>query len=468
MKAYLGIPYAAAPVGPHRMGAPQPAPRWRPGTTAGIFGPTAPKGSYPPSVGALLPEIDIPGADYLNLNVWTPDPNSSGLPVLVWVHGGSFLQGSGSLPEYDGSAFARGGVVCVTLNYRLGVEGFLHVEGGPVNRGLLDVVAALEWVRDNITAFGGDPARVTVAGESAGAMVVSTLLATPAAEGLFASAIMQSGGANAVLDPDEAQEVAARVARELGIPPTWDALRAVPAEQCIAAAEALVWAPGRVKLPLAPVVDLGTVPQRPLAALRQGAADVRILVGTTRDEGRLFTVPSGVLDTADEAALQAAAQSYGVSPDLVAGYRKRRPAAPPGSILTEMMTDYRFRVHALDLADAHTGRRWVYRWDGLDPADNGGLGSCHAAEVPFVFGTERLPSLRPRLGDFPNPALGRLTHGTWVRFIAGDDPGWPQWTTDRRTSAVLTDVVTPVDDLDAHLSGSAVRDARRGGPELVP
>ena len=179
--AFLGIPYAAPPFGPNRMLPPQPVPAWAGERDATAFGPTVPKGDYPPQYAPLFPEVVIPGEDCLNLNVWTPDAGAGGLPVLVWIHGGSFMNGSGSVGAYDGAAFARDGVVCVTINYRLAAEGFLFLGDGIANLGLLDQLAALRWVQENIAAFGGDPGRVTVAGESAGAMSVTTLLSMPLA-----------------------------------------------------------------------------------------------------------------------------------------------------------------------------------------------------------------------------------------------------------------------------------------------
>ena len=165
------------------MQPPQPVPAWAGERDATAYGPTVPKGDYPPQYALLFPEEVIPGEECLNLNVWTPDPGAAGLPVLVWIHGGSFMNGSGSVGAYDGAAFARDGVVCVTINYRLAAEGFLFLEDGLANLGLLDQLAALRWVQDNIAAFGGDPARVTVAGESAGAMSVTTLLSMPLSAG---------------------------------------------------------------------------------------------------------------------------------------------------------------------------------------------------------------------------------------------------------------------------------------------
>ena len=177
-----------------------------------------PKGDYPPQYARLFPEVVIPGEDCLNLNVWTPDIDAAGLPVLVWIHGGSFMNGSGSVGAYNGAAFARDGVVCVTINYRLAAEGFLFLGDGIANLGLLDQLAALRWVQGNIAAFGGDPARVTVAGESAGAMSVTTLLSMPLAEGLFAQAIARKRGCGPHADPGRGPDGGGYLADALGVP----------------------------------------------------------------------------------------------------------------------------------------------------------------------------------------------------------------------------------------------------------
>src|SRR3954452_15656565 len=226
--AYLGIPYAAPPFGEFRMRPPVPAAPWDGVRDATQYGPTVPKGEYPPQYQPFLPEPVIPGEDCLNLNVWTPDPRAADLPVFVWIHGGSFMNGSGAVDAYRGSSFASDGVVCVTVNYRLQAEGFLHTPDGTSNVGLLDQIAALSWVQQNIAAFGGDPAKVTVGGESAGAMSVTTLLSMPQSRGLFRGAITQSGAAAHTMTPRTAEKVTRLLADELGVAPTRAAIAAEP------------------------------------------------------------------------------------------------------------------------------------------------------------------------------------------------------------------------------------------------
>src|SRR3954470_11065837 len=218
--AFKGVPYAAAPFGPRRFAGPEPSPSWDGVRDALAFGPTAPHPGYAPPYADLLPDPVLPGEDCLNLNVWTPDAGAAGLPVMVWIHGGAFVNGSGAGPTYDGSAFARDGVVLVTVNYRLGAEGFLWLEDGVNNRGLLDQLAALAWVQDNVAAFGGDPANVTVFGESAGAMSIGALLATERSDGLFRRAILQSGAGHHAITPATARLVAAEVGVRLGVEPS--------------------------------------------------------------------------------------------------------------------------------------------------------------------------------------------------------------------------------------------------------
>src|SRR3954469_6174476 len=388
--AFLGIPYAAAPFGEGRMRPPRPVAPWDGVRDATAFGPTSPKADYPPQYRALFPEVDIPGEDCLNLNVWTPGTDAS-LPGLVCIHGGSFMNGSGSIGEYNGAAFARDGVVCVTINYRLGAEGFLFTGDDVANLGLLDQIAALQWVRRNIAAFGGDPDRVTVAGESAGAMSVTTLLAMPAARGLFRQAVLESGAAAHTLTPDVARTVSRFLAESLGVEPTREAITALQVERVVEAATALVnevqTAPDPAKwgslalslLPFAPVIDGDTLPQHPLDALAEGASsDVALLVGSTNDEARLFIVANGAIDFVDEAVLVGGTAAYGGPDETVGVYRAARADAGHGDVMAAVVTDWFFRIPAIRVAEAHDGPTWMYRFDYWSPSFEGKLGACHA------------------------------------------------------------------------------------------
>src|SRR5580698_8713242 len=217
---FRGIPFAQPPLGELRFQAPQPVTSWDGVRDAGEFGPPCPQASFP---GDPVPPPDTTG-EWLTVNVWTPDILARSLPVMVWIHGGAYLFGSGG-PGYDGTPFASGGVVFVSCNYRLGMEGFAPIDGAPANRGLLDAVAALRWVRDNIERFGGDPANVTVFGESAGAGVIAALLAMNDASGLFNRAIAQSVPGT-FFSPELARAVTGAVAAAAGLPVTYDALAA--------------------------------------------------------------------------------------------------------------------------------------------------------------------------------------------------------------------------------------------------
>ncbi|WP_427891121.1 carboxylesterase/lipase family protein [Kribbella sp. GL6] len=338
---FKGIPYAAPPVGPDRFRPPRPPQPWSAPLKATSYGPTAPQTGADGPLAELVPRAIVPGDNYLNLNVWSPDLDGNA-PVMVFVHGGSFTSGAGALSVYDGSRFARGGVVLVTINYRLGADGFLWFGEGSPNLGLLDQIAALTWVRDNIAAFGGDPGNVTIFGESAGAMSVCTLLAMPAAAGLFHRAIAESGAANNTIDAATARLVGERLAAMLGTAPTREAIAQVPLQRLLAAqdqlgrqvmgkARAKVWGDvARTLLPFSPVEDGTLLPAAPLDLIRAGAgADVDLMVGTNSEEARLFLIPTGVAAKLSTPLLYAAARTrFGLSLNGVRRYRANRPRRP--------------------------------------------------------------------------------------------------------------------------------------------
>jgi para-nitrobenzyl esterase len=448
VSAFLGIPYAAPPFGALRFAAPAPPEPWDGVRAATEYGPTVPKPPYAPPYDVLLPEPQIPGEDCLNLNVWTPDPSASGLPVFVWVHGGAFVNGSGAVPTYSGVPFARDGVVCVTLNYRLGVDGFLHfADGGPANRGLLDQVAALRWVQENIAAFGGDPARVTVGGESAGGMSVACLLAMPAAEGLFRRAVLQSGAGHHALSPGTATRIGGYLAERLGLAPERKALAGVPlpeliaAQQGLAAEVALLPDPARFGevaanlMAFEPVIDGEVLPDLPIHRIAAGAsADVDVLVGANTEEQRLFLVPNGVVDMVTGELLRMAVAGYGLPVDrALEVYGGARPGATPGELLADVATDWFFRVPAIRLAEAAAaggaGGAWMYEFSWPSPQFGGRLGACHALELGFTFDTLATEAHGALMGPAAPQELADRMHGAWVRFVTDGDPGWDRYGT---------------------------------------
>ena len=237
---FLGIPYAEAPVGDLRFAAPVPTKPWTEPLDATRYGPTAQRRPFILDGPTTIPEPSIPGDGVLNLNVFTPDLTpGAGLPVLVWIHGGGYVAGSAASPWYDGSAFARDGVVLVSIGYRLGIEGFLHLDDAPDNRGVLDWIAALTWVRDNIDAFGGDPGKVTIAGQSAGGGATQTLMATPSAHGLFRAVISQSGAVRLTQHRSDALADSARLTERTGVPALASALRDLTGDELLALQDAL-------------------------------------------------------------------------------------------------------------------------------------------------------------------------------------------------------------------------------------
>jgi para-nitrobenzyl esterase len=473
--AFLGVPFAAPPFGMHRMRPPQPVTPWTGSRLATEYGPTAPKGDYPLVYRRYFREIVIPGDECLNLNIWTPDIGDVGLPVMVWIHGGSFANGSGSLPEYAGGAFARDGVVCVTINYRLGAEGFLYFDDGTANLGLRDQVAALEWVQENIAAFGGDPSRVTIAGESAGAMSVTCLLASPRAQGLFVRAIAQSGYAVDTLVPAQAQRVAAHVARTFGVADTRDAIREIPAADLALLSAELVdelelhpdidkWGDlAAIGSPFSPTVDGEFLPSNPVEAFRQGqGAHVALLIGSNRDEGRLTMIGAGTLDETTDADLESTAADLGLASEGLKLYRERDPLASPGDILAALVTDWIFTLSPVRVSEARepsAANTWVYRFDYPDVLDGARLGACHGAELPFVFDCVDLPEVRARIGESPRQEVADLVHGIWVNFISTGEPGWESYRTPDRRTALISETLRTASDptREARLAWDGVR-----------
>lgn len=459
INTFKGIPYAAPPFGANRFRAPQPAEPWSGVRDALDYGPKIPQPEYPPYVKAVLPpEYCTTGQDCLNLNIWSPDLTSARLPVMVWIPGGVYAyHGTGASPWYNGSRFARDGVVCVTINYRVAADGFLYLGDTDANRGLLDQIAALEWVRENIAAFGGDPDNVTIFGESAGALSVGTLLSMPRSEGLFRRAIAQSGAAHHVVPVAAARLVAQHFAEKLGVEPTRDAVASIPTDRLLAAQTDLEadlathpdperWG-GEVvaaMMPWQPVVDGDSIPARPIERIAAGTSAVTdLLAGTNTEENRLFLLCVDMLDQVTSEALAGAVAAYGLPVDeTLSAYRTAYPGAGPGDLMAAIQGDWFWRIPAIRLADAHaharalratTSATYMYEFAWRSPQFGGRLGACHSLEIPFVFDTLE-EGTEPMLGSYPPQELADTVHAAWVAFATTGECPWPEYDLTRRAT----------------------------------
>ncbi len=463
VNVFKGIPYAAPPFGANRLQPPQPVAPWSGVRDALTYGPKPPQPSYPPQVALFLPELTSPGEDCLTLNIWSPDLGSAGLPVMVWIPGGMFeYHGTGASPWYDGSRFARDGIVCVTINYRVGAEGFLYLGEGNANRGLLDQIAALAWVQENIAAFGGDPGNVTIFGESGGAMSVGMLLSMPCAEGLFLRAIAQSGAAHHVTSVATAQQISQYLAEKLGVAATREAIAAISTDRLLAAQEELRadlisrpdperWGEvATTMLPWEPVIDGDILPARPIDRIAAGAgAGIDTIVGTNTEEHRLFLVTSGAIDQVTTEALAGAVAAYGLPIEATLdAYRTAHPNASAGDLLAAIQTDWYWRIPAIRLADAHAenpSATYMYEFAWRSPQFNGRLGACHALEIAFVFDTLG-EETEPLMGTDPPQQLADTMHAAWVAFASRGDPGWPKYDLSRRATMRFDTTSELVDD----------------------
>jgi len=458
VRAFYSVPYAAPVTQARRFLEPQPVDPW-PGVRDATThpGPRAPQAELPPSDIDFVPLMggEAPGGfDYLTLNVFTPDEPDGPRPVMVFVHGGSFVAGSKDAPIYDGSAFARDGVVCVVINYRVGIEGFLPIPGAPTNLGLRDMIAALAWVRDSIAAFGGDPGKVTLFGESGGAYCIAHLLTSPLAKGLFHRAICQSGHAYASRDIAHQQRIVKGLARRLRIKPDRDGFLS-------RTAEALIPEQMRIMIPslwldmrdrggrdpsfnvtrFLPVHGDDVLPRPALEALEAGAGgEIDLLIGTTTEEANIFFAPGGVRGRLSRfAVLFFLRRAVPRARQALRAYGLDAKGTKPGEALTRAVTDLMFRWMVRRTAAAHAGRSWVYEFDWRSPALGGDLGAAHAVELPFVFDTLACASGdRGLLGPAPPQALADSIHALWIAFATTGRAPWPPYDTATRQVYSLT------------------------------
>lgn len=447
---FLGVPYAAPPVGDRRFALPQPVPAW-----SGVRDALEPGATAPQRVRAV-PGVDVealvgngwnPGDDYLTLNIWKPAGNATGLPVMVFIHGGGFVVGSKDAPVQDGSAFARDGVLLVAINYRLGVEGFLPIPGIPTNLGLRDQIFALQWVGDNIAAFGGDPANATVFGESAGAMSVANLVTSPLAKGLFRRAIVQSGHGAMTRDIGVAQRLVKALAKRLRITPDADGFRSIATGDMLDAIEKVSQPTARVDLRDAdgrepvfgisrfiPVHGDDVLPHKALAALKVGVgAEVDLLIGTNTEEMNLYFIPTGVREKIGRLlATWFVHKHQPHARKLLKAYGMGAAGKKPGHTFTDAMHDLVFRWPARRFAEEHRGRTHMYEFEWRSPLF-GGLGASHAMELPFVFDTlASVTGPEGICGEAPPQALADSVHRIWVDFATDGRLPWAPFTQDDR------------------------------------
>jgi len=460
IKIFKGIPYAAPPIGDLRFKPPIP-PKQLDGVFKAIeFSPICPQVPVLPSAEWLFgTPLEESEADSLTLNIWTPETDKKHRPVMFWIHGGDFNNGSSAQIAYDGLPLSlRGDVIVVTINYRLGPLGYLYIPDVSANVGQLDQIAALEWVKNNIEAFGGDPDNVTIFGESAGGSAVITLLAMPAAKNLFHRVIAQSTASyHSSLNEKKSDEFSSMLKVK---PRDIEALQKVPVKKIKTTHRKQIlrdYPEGRDN-PFSPVVDEKNLPERPLKAIKGGfAKDITLLIGTNRDEMRIMRSILPDMPTVDQSELFKEITDkltlYGyegkLAEELIKTYKKGREGILPNTpqdIYEAFLTDLIFRILAIRLAEAqhkHQPDTYMYLFTWPSPMMNGTLGSSHAVEVSFVFGTLDKPGISDYTGKGKDAdILSEKIMDAWIAFARTGNPNhnnipdWPPYS-DKRETLIL-------------------------------
>ena len=481
---FKGIPYGASTAGANRfMPAHKPEP-WSGVREAIAYAgrsPQAAAGAQRPELATVWGPVDMlpVGEDCLTLHVWTPALDNSKRPVMVWLHGGAFSYGSANSPRYDSTNLARrNDVVVVAVNHRLNVFGHLDLSqigderfAQSGNVGLLDLVAALQWVREHAARFGGDPGNVTIFGQSGGGGKVSALLAMPSAKGLFHKAIIQSGASVRFAERERTTRLADAVLKHLGLRgDQLDALQGLPLErlqEAVAPAQATL---PRPRYPLldrynfGPVIDGSVLPAHPFdPGAPDLSDDVPIMIGGTKDESAIFLAPDDAVwnrtVTEDDLRKRIASVAGEATDGLLTYYKRRDPGVSPSDRLITALTASNFGVRSILLAERKAARGrapvWMYSFDWETPAFGGRLKSSHSVDVPFVFDTLGVigeAHRKPRA-----QALADRVSKTWATFARNGDPAneaipaWPSYTAERRATMLLDDACKVVGDPDGEV-----------------
>lgn len=437
--AFLGLTFARAP----RFAPAEPLAPWTEPRDARSHGPICPQvaGLMESAMGVTLPPMH---EDCLSLGVHTPGDGRTDLPVLVWIHGGAYLNGSGSTPWYDGAALARRGAVVVTVNYRLGVFGFWRDD----NLGIGDQIEALRWVRRNVIGFGGDPDNVTVFGESAGGSSVVALMASPEARGLFGRVWSMSPSIGQYRSRERADEHASRFLELAGVAAD-DDLHTLSTDQLLDAQGRLVAEGGRAFDHFAPTAGGAHLPGDIVELASR--CEATLVVGTTRDENRLFGAftPEAQNMTEDTMHSMVARMLPGRA-EAVDVYRRHRPGESDAQIVMAVQTDEGFRRRAVSLAEKRATadrRTHMYWFTWPTPAFGGVMGSCHAIDIPFTFDNLDAPGIAMFTGEAPERAdLARDVASQLVSFASTGAVDWPAYDLERRATRVFDLVPTVLDD----------------------
>jgi para-nitrobenzyl esterase len=463
---FRGVPYGASTAGSNRFMPPRKPEPWAGVRETFQNGPTAPQLGAPPNALILNhKEPALQGEDCLVINVFTPGVNDGRKrPVMVWLHGGGFASGAGSAHSFDGTYLARSGdVVVVSVNHRLNIFGYLYLAaaGGDKfadsgNAGLLDVVAVLEWVRDNIALFGGNPGNVTLFGQSGGGLKISTLLGMPPAKGLFHKAIIESGSALKGISREEASKTTERILAKLGLQASQvEELQKLPIERLLSAIDNRGSAPGTVPFNLAPVVDGRALPRDPFdPTAPEMSADVPLIIGSVNTEGTFFTPPDSPLFTLDEAGMRTRLMPrFGEGTDkLIELYRKEMPNASPSQIY--------FLINAFPSAAITQAERksaqgkapvfmYLFTWE--TPVEGGKRHSPHTIELPFVF--NNVLEQPEEVGNGPDlQPLADKVSGAWTAFARTGNPNaaaalkWIAYTANERATMIINNEWKLVND----------------------